>query len=377
MTRAIVFGVLLNDVGENWPGRNQLLVALSAHVPVVLLEQRHDRKSIVPLRPEEIGEHLYVIRNAFPWRSSRYGHTFEPPAILDGMLIRRRLHSAGLTPSLLWLTAVDPLMAKGVPREYLLYDCADPNFTPDSQSSFDKAEAEIAGRAAITFSSAHQLHRKLQAYNANSYLLPNATSDDFHPARTKGLPPAPLPPGPGRAVVGYLGTIDSRFDATSVLAAARDLPECTFAIVGRVNHDQRAAVAELRACRNVVMPGQVGYDEGRAWVASFTIGMIPFKPGPINDAINPVKMYMYLMAGLPIVATDIEECRRNDFVSVADSPRSFAEAVRTLATSEHVTDREERMAFALRNTWGDRAQEALELLSRRGIMFDRLQGGGS
>lgn len=207
----------------------------------------------------------------------------------------------------------------------------------------------------------------MRILNPNSFLLPNATSRDFHPQCTKDLPRPAALEGNRDLIVGYLGTLDWRFDPNFVFEAAEALPDVTFAIVGHVNPDQHAGLAGLRRLPNILMPGEVGYDEGRAWVAAFDVGIIPFKLDETNDAINSVKMYMYLMAGLPVVSTAIEESRRNPFVRTATTPVEFVQVIEQVARSLPVSDRLERIEYALGNTWEVRAKDAITLLQRNGL----------
>ena len=364
---AIVFGVLLRDALEDWPGRNQLMLALSKKRTVVLLERR--RSGQIPrTRVERVQDHLYVARNAFVLRSSRLGHIWPVLAMIDATILHHEMKRAGIRNFVLWLTAVDPTLAFRVPDGALVYDCADPNFLPQEDSDFEQRERGLATRAKVTVSTAHSLLRKMKSYNDLSILLPNATSADFHPSAISNLPRPELLRSRTGPVVGYMGTVDWRFDPAMVSAAARALPDCTFAVVGRVNHDQEHSLRELREQPNVVISGQVDYDAGRAWVAAFDIGLIPFRINSINDAINPVKMYMYLMAGLPIVATDIEECRLNPFVITAASGDEFTAAIDKSLKELPARDREHRVDYALRNTWEARADEAVTLLRANGLL---------
>jgi len=126
-----------------------------------------------------------------------------------------------------------------------------------------------------------------------------------------------------------MGTFDGRVDAGILTEAARRIPEFTFALIGRINVDQEQRLKDLRSLHNVVMPGAVSVEEGRAYTAAFDVGLIPFIPNAMNDAINPVKMYMYLMAGKPVVSTWIRECRRHSpCVRAAESVDDFVAAIR-------------------------------------------------
>lgn len=40
------------------------------------------------------------------------------------------------------------------------------------------------------------------------------------------------------------------------------------------------------------------------------VGIIPFKKDPLSQSINPVKLYEYLAAGLPLASSYMEEIRQ-------------------------------------------------------------------
>ena len=118
----------------------------------------------------------------------------------------------------------------------------------------------------------------------------------------------------------------------------------------------------------VVVPGNVSMDEGRTYVAAFDVGLIPFLPGHIGDAINPVKIYMYLMAGKPVVSTWVRECRHHvPLVYAAKDTIEFISAIRKAAGENDAAHIDERIEFALQNTWEKRAQTALSHLKANGL----------
>jgi hypothetical protein len=134
-------------------------------------------------------------------------------------------------------------------------------------------------------------------------------------------------------------------------------------------------VAELKRLPNVIMPGAVSIEDGNAYTAAFDVGLIPFLPGPIGDGINPVKMWMYLAEGKPVVTTWLRECRRYaPHVRAAATAEEFIGAVREAAEGDVPERRAARIALAARNTWLDRAGEAIHLLSERGLMTASIRG---
>lgn len=361
----IVYGVLLDDELMDWPGRNQLMRSIADHTTVVLLQAAPSR-SRWPRRPhlDRLDDNLVVVRCAMDARHGRIGRKIPRiSSLLDGGWLRSELERNALRDPLLWLTVPDPRLAMSFPDRSLIYDCMDPNFLAGGNADHDRRELPLARRARLVFASAGALLDRMAQVNPRSYLLPNAA-----PLRPPSGGPRPAAlTGRTGPVVGYLGTIDWRFDAEHVLQAARHLPEVTFAVVGRVNPDQEPRIAELRRESNVLFPGQVGLAEGDAWVSAFDLALIPFVPGQMNDCINPVKMFMYLSAGLPVVATDVAECRSNPLVETTSDASSFGPAIRRQLTEDNARKQAERRSYAAQNTWDTRAIQAIEILREQGM----------
>ena len=89
----------------------------------------------------------------------------------------------------------------------------------------------------------------------------------------------------------------------------------------------------------------------------------------MGDAINPVKMYMYLAFGLPVIATRIAECARHaDWVTTVRTPEEFAVAVRTIQQTNSPDQAESRRTFARQNRWENRAAAAIQILRSEGLI---------
>jgi glycosyltransferase involved in cell wall biosynthesis len=171
----------------------------------------------------------------------------------------------------------------------------------------------------------------------------------------------------GRPVAGFLGTVDWRFDASTMTECARALPEVDFVVAGRVNADRESAVRDLRQMSNVKFSGQLGYDDGYAVNHLFDVGLVPFTPGPMNDCINSVKTFMYLITGKPVVSTKVRESLNNPHVTVAEDGASMAAAIKRELAEDDDRRRETRRAFGFANTWDARADQAWGLLSDAGL----------
>jgi glycosyltransferase involved in cell wall biosynthesis len=274
-----------------------------------------------------------------------------------------------VTDYCLWLSVPQPQLLTGLRVDRLVYDCIDPCFSPELQADFDRAEYAVAAEAKVVFCTAQTLLDRMSRVHDDAHLLNNAASPELYAEeQAAGDVPTSLQGRP-RPIVGYLGTIDWRLDCETLTHAAKALPDYTFCIAGRVNADQEPRVAELRSLPNVVMPGAVPAEEGARYNHAFDVGVIPFLPGHVGDGINPVKMYMYLLAGNPVVSTWLNEGRlAQPHVRATRTPAEFAEALHEAVTEPDEQAHDARVAFARANTWRHRAQQAVGLLRERGLL---------
>ncbi|HEY3999060.1 MAG TPA: glycosyltransferase [Candidatus Xenobia bacterium] len=350
------------------PSRQQYLMeSVSRHHPVYFLDMVPHRLGRLEFpRIERLSPNLALIQHPFNLRFRRHANRFPVlSSLIDSGFLRRILQRDGVGEYVYWLAASDFVLYRGMDHRRLVFDCIDPCFTGDYER-FDFEEETIARRARVVFCTAAVLLEKMQRFNANCHLLPNAApAEIYHPSVLQRL----SPPDVRRPVVGYMGTLDWRFDADMVMAVARQMPEVTFVLTGRSVPDQVERIAPLRQCPNVVFTGPVDVEQGRAWVAAFDVGLIPFLTGPMGDAINPVKMYMYLAAGKPVVATWIRECRGYEpHVTATQTPADMVAAIRRALQPPLSTRGDERVCIGQQNTWDARADQALAVLQQVGLL---------
>jgi glycosyltransferase involved in cell wall biosynthesis len=362
--RPIVFGALLDDARTQYPSRNQLLLSIAEKHPVVFLQAPANPRAVNMRRPVVVqaGENVYIARDALTLRSHRVGRSLAAVTrFLDARFLAAELRELGFGEPVMWLYGLDAALAKGIPNGRLIYDCIDPNFIPASHLAYRKLESRIATRSAVVFATAAQLFERMARLSSRAFLLPNAAPNAIL------TPPDRQHSATSRPTAGYLGTIDWRFSSEYVVHAARALPDIQFVIAGRVNPDQRRKELELRSLPNVKVLGAVSNAEGEELLKSWHAGLIPFTPGAIGDSINPVKMFLYLAAGLPVVSSDIRECRENPFVTTA-SLSEFGSAVRSAIELDTYESALQRVDYAMANTWRHRAEAALSVLRQHAVI---------
>jgi glycosyltransferase involved in cell wall biosynthesis len=163
-----------------------------------------------------------------------------------------------------------------------------------------------------------------------------------------------------RRVVGYLGALDHWFDTDAMLEAARAHPSLDFVLIGAVE-DPR--ILRLKECPNVRFTGEVPQAELRKHLATWAVATIPFLRNPLTLAANPIKIYEYFSAGLPVVGTRLPELEIfRELVYLADNRQEFVACVAKALAETDLALRARRKAIASQETWSERANSLLSLI---------------
>lgn len=134
-----------------------------------------------------------------------------------------------------------------------------------------------------------------------------------------------------RPVIGFVGTLFKYIDYELLSFVADSIPEATLVLVGRIEDPKNPKLNSLIQRTNVNWVGFVPRNRIPAFIAGFDVGLVPFKPGLVRDAVSPVKAYEYLAMGVPVVSTPIRSLMDDEActdVLFASEPMEFVERVR-------------------------------------------------
>jgi teichuronic acid biosynthesis glycosyltransferase TuaH len=193
-------------------------------------------------------------------------------------------------------------------RAVLVYDCMDDAvaMAPDNQrGAVHQRERELVSASTLVVVSSRSLASRLaerygSAAEAKTVLVQNGVNV------VAGIPILPkrvTAPALG-ITIGYTGTVARWFDFDSVLFALDECPKVRLRVIGpRVGNEPRHDRIEYVA--------PVDHAELPELLGDCNALIMPFKPGPIVSAVNPVKLYEYLAYRRPILVSRYQEIERD------------------------------------------------------------------
>ncbi len=142
--------------------------------------------------------------------------------------------------------------------------------------------------------------------------------------------------GPRERAACYVGSITRSRGAIEMLRAIALLPDVTLHLAGSFEDESlRAALQAEPGWRQVQFHGQVGRDKVRSLMARCGVGLVTLLPMPSYLDSLPIKLFEYMSAKLPIIASDFPLWReivlRHGCGQCVDptSPRAIADAIHT------------------------------------------------
>ena len=241
----------------------------------------------------------------------------------------------------------------------VVYDCMDSHADfPDTQEAMLAHEETLVKASDWVLASSGPLYKRIHRSTQRVSLVPNAGEYE-HFAQNNSDVPAELANLKG-VVIGYYGAISTWFDAEIIQYLASQRTEWNFVLIGNT---QGADLASIENLPNVFLLGEKPYSDLPAYLKRFDVAIIPFKKTPLTDATNPVKLFEYLSAGKPVVASDLEELNQyKDYVRLANTPPDWLQACEQALRATDAGQVQARQAFARMNTWEARFEFVKNIL---------------
>lgn len=242
-------------------------------------------------------------------------------------------------------------VADTLPSNWIIYDCMDyhAGFSTNSNKLHEQ-EDKLLLEADLVITTAERLSNIIAKKRSN-VIIRNAAEVEFF-----GRQCTEKKYETEKKVVGYYGAISEWFDIDLVIAGAKAYPEWDFVLVGNTFG---CDISLAKKVKNIKFIGEVPYKDLLGYLSVFDVCIIPFKLVELTLCTNPVKVYEYLAAGKPVVATAMPEIILiESLVHIANNESEYIEklsyAMEESANKEISISRKQ---WAMQHDWASRASD--------------------
>lgn len=255
---------------------------------------------------------------------------------------------------------------KDMTRKQLIYYSVDEHaaFGSVSGNKFKRLDEQIARIADIVFCTSTKLKQKYLKFNQRVFHISHGVNYAlfsrvvFDPNLQSAPELADIP----RPTLGFWGHISYDWvDAGLLKYLAEKRPEWTFLLIGKNSME----ADEFENYKNIRLVGEKNFEDLPSYCKAIDVGLIPFVKSSLTDNCNPLKLYEYLAAGLPVVSTDIPEVRFwKDSVLIAKERENFLESCE-MAMKLNSKEWKEKTSLSMKsNTWDQKVKDIYQIIQK-------------
>lgn len=220
--------------------------------------------------------------------------------------------------------------------------------------TLEEFEVDLIKKSDVVFATSHKLIEKFEGERNDIKYLPNGVNmDDFSievyecPDDIKDIK--------DEKICIYIGAIAEWIDFDKVKKVINQMSDVNFVFIGPKHVD----FSEIESNKNVRYLGKKPYKELIKYLKYSNVAWIPFVRNNLTDAINPVKLYEYLAAGVPTVTTRFKE------IEYLDGPFEICDNENELICSlnkciNEFYDKKNLVSYANNNNWDKRFYDIIK-----------------
>jgi glycosyltransferase involved in cell wall biosynthesis len=280
-------------------------------------------------------------------------------------LATRRL---GMRGPILWAYVPQAEMLMDALRPALsIYHCVDDIAAQErvDTDSFRAVEERYARRSDLVLASSPALAVRMRALSDNVLEAQNVADTQLFSTALRPGRVDPFVDALDRPRIIFIGAIVSiKLDFDLLIALARERPAYAFVLVGPVGPgDPATDVSALEAEPNMHLLGARTQAELADVLRGGDIGLIPYLRSQLTESIFPMKVYEYLAAGLPVVATPLPALAGVKGVMSAANASGLARMIDRALAEDSLELRAARSREALGHSWEHRLEQIATALA--------------
>lgn len=232
-----------------------------------------------------------------------------------------------------------------------------------------KNEHCLVHKVDLVFTTSHALYNKMRNQHDKVHYFPNAVDFEFfHTAINDSTPVAPSLLEIPRPIVGFMGNLTHWYDFGLLRSIISKRQDWNFVFIGWVTAFPSCSgdIKAIQALPNTYFLGCQPFESLPSFLKGFDVAIMPYQMSGAGPTVNPDKMYQYMAAGVPLVATPTPEIAQYaGVIDVADDVGDFISAIeRCLAKGRKNRQVDHGIAIARRQTWNARVDEELSVISK-------------
>lgn len=269
-------------------------------------------------------------------------------------------------PIQVWTFAPDvPFLVGQLDEERFIYYCVDDHsqFEGMDPKRVSALEDEQTRRADLVVTTSEALLQSRRAIRPDAELVRHGVDYEHFAAAWRR--PMELPAdlaGIPRPIFGFFGLIHFWVDCDLLAEVARRRPQYSFVLIG----DEVTGAAKLKTQKNIYLLGRRANGDLPAYCAAFEAGLLPFVRTELTRTVNPIKMYEYLAAGLPVVSTPLPEAERfRGPIRIAESTDEFVSACDAVVEEKGTISRESISRLVENEAWHSKVEHLSRLVQQK------------
>ncbi len=276
-------------------------------------------------------------------------------------LVGRAARRLGMQRPILWAYVPQAeVLIDTLDPSLIVYHCVDDIAAQDriDSASFRAAETRFAARADLVLASAPAIAERLRDISGNVMDAPNVADTELF---SRALEPGPLDPQmsalPTPRIVFTGAIVAVKLDLPLLAELARLRPDWSFALVGPIGPGEpRADISAIASVPNIHLLGSRPYGELPEVLRAADAGLIPYARNALTESIFPMKVYEYLAAGLPVVATPLPALAGLTDIATAPDAHGIAEELDSALEHDDHDRRVKRSRAAASHSWEQRLE---------------------
>jgi glycosyltransferase involved in cell wall biosynthesis len=276
--------------------------------------------------------------------------------ILIASWLKPYLRELGIRNPILWMYRPEHGGLIGKFGESLtIYHCID-EFTSGQSGRkrriISQLETGTLTKSDLVFANSTLTFNRKKIYNKNTFQVPSGVDVEIFRKILKNNfqihSSLATIAGP---IAGYVGTINQKLDITLLYETAKYLPDWQLVLVGKTDRFTKG-LSKLEKLPNIYLLGDFPPSEIPAIIKGFAVCLLPYRDDEYTKYRSPLKLYEYLAAGKPIVATEHPEAREFEkFVTITSGVQHFIQSIRA-ANQNHTSEQShQKIKFAQKHSW--------------------------